>query len=250
MWLWLLLLLCWCLPARAQVTYLSSSTGDSGANSMSNLSFSVTVPSGPNLGLFVGLCTANSFGGANEVTAATFNGDPLTLVAHQGSTVGDIVHGYLFSLVNPDVGTFNIQITLQNSRRWAGGAFILSNVHQTTPVDTGVTFANADNSTTGAVSVTTATNDLVIDIGCVRGADTTWTMGTQPNRTFRFTDTGAATSPGNDAKISGSTASGTGSLLMNWTAGSTVGISILGVNVNVVPAAPAGRLSGGFLLLR
>lgn len=254
------LLLCFVVLAwraaigHADVTFLApASTGESGSGTVTSWSYPATITAGgTNTIAFVGHCTAN--GAGDTVTSVTLGGVAMTLVEDDASFTTVPVRANLYRLVNPPTGTVTVAITISNLRRHASGTLVLQGVEQTTPV-TGTQVAHYDgDGTTDTVSttVTTTTGEMLVDLGCRRSSAETLTMGTQTNRVQRYTATSTGTTSSDNPRISGSTRTGTGALLMNWIGETTVkGMVAIGTNVqDAVVAAPAGRLSLGFKLLR
>lgn len=232
---------------HAAVAFDQSQSADTGTALVTDISYSATVADQPNRALYVGLCTAN--GTSDETTADTFNGVDMALVARVHSIAPDIANAYLFRLTNPAATTANVAFTLGTGRRASTGTLSLYGVDQTTPEDAAQTNANNDDTAEVTVNVTTATGDMIVDVGCARRSDLTFAMGAQPNRTSRWSDVTTNATASNNIHGGGSTRTGTGALAMNWTLSANNGMAMVGVNVNQAPTTPAS-LSLGFKLLR
>lgn len=245
--LWMVVLWCLaCTPLHAAVTFDSSGSGNSGASLATSVIASITVGANANGFLVVGLCTAN--GNTDETTAFTFNGDTLTLIDQEGAT--NDMNSYLFMRKEPDETTANVSFTTSASRRMAAAAISLHGVDQTTPHDAFVMTTNANDTTSVSINVTTATNDMIVDVGCKRDSTEALVMGTQTGRTSREADETTAVTASTDALVGMSTRTGTGSLAMNWTSSTNRGMTVIGINVNETAGAATGRLSLGFKLLK
>lgn len=170
---------------------------------------SVTVSSGSNLVLVVSVGIEDA---SNTVSGITFNGDALTYHSrHACSPVSTIEWWYL---INPDVATANMVVTVTGAEQFAGGATVVTGAHQTTPLGT-VTYNGTGSTcaTTANPSITItdgATGDLVIDH--LMEAQGAHTVGA--GQTERFNN-----SCQNSYCSTGSTEAGGSSVTMSWTLG-------------------------------
>lgn len=242
---WGLLLVGLVLPVRAAVLFDQASSGNTLTELQTQLSFNVNIGNNTNRLVVLGTCSAN---GAGDTATGTLNGVPLTPILDQAST-GTIVHLWLFYMVNPPVGSPIATFTLSNARRQAGGAISLYNVLQAPPVEGAQEAANATDTTSISIAVSTVVGDLVADMGCKRDTLNVLTMGAQSGRTERWQNASTDASSGNNVRAGGSTRTGTGSLTMNWSGVAVTGFAVIGTDVNAA-AAPSGGMSLGFKLLR
>jgi hypothetical protein len=107
-------------------------TSSSAEQTSSSLSWSHTCTGSDRL-LLVEIAMESNGGGAGTVTALTYNGAALSLIArHVGASSGDLNHE-LWGLVSPDTGTHTILVTLDQSVVNAAAALSLTGVHQSRP---------------------------------------------------------------------------------------------------------------------
>ncbi|WP_419194997.1 cadherin domain-containing protein, partial [Novipirellula herctigrandis] len=125
------------------------------STSASTLTWSHTVASGSNRAMFV---TLSIDGLGSSVTSVTYDGVALTQV---GRTAGN--HAVeIWRLVNPTVGTANVVVSLDASTAISAGAVTYNGVHQSTP--TGTYASGSGTSTIALLSVSSASDELVIDV--------------------------------------------------------------------------------------
>lgn len=148
----------------------------------SSLSWSHTVEAGANRLLIVGVSWRSDDG--QTVSSVSYAGQPMTPVVDKSqpaaATGATRVTVQIFRLIDPPVGTANVNVTLSAATGVVGGALALSGVNQTTPIE--ATASNSDRSTTPNVSVMTLTgNAWVVDTVARFGAGTL-TMTAATNR--------------------------------------------------------------------
>nr|NIO08774.1 hypothetical protein [Deltaproteobacteria bacterium]NIS70884.1 hypothetical protein [Pseudomonadota bacterium] len=93
------------------------------------------------------------------ITGITFNGVPLTLVGTEANS--DDARVEIWSLVNPDLGNHDVEITFNAAlyRQAIAGVVTFSGVDQTSPLGT---FASAEaDGNLASVDVPSATDELV-----------------------------------------------------------------------------------------
>ena len=109
-----------------------------------------------------------------NVTGITYNSVSMTQKWHEGPDNYEINAGYF--LLAPDIGTYDIVISLSAVAYAYGGSISFTGVDQTTPLGTAATVATG-YSTAATVNVSSASGELVIDnLGVGTGA-TSLTIG-------------------------------------------------------------------------
>ena len=124
--------------------------------STASLSFSHTVPSGANRALVV--VTGHNDGSRN-VTGVSYGGVALTKAIQQDGASAD-TEASIWYLVNPNVGSANVVVTVSASVNIVASAVNLTGVNQTTPIGTAVGVAG--NNSAPSVTVSSAANEVVI----------------------------------------------------------------------------------------
>ena len=146
-----------------------------------------------------------------NVSSVTYNGDALTLLGSRTSA-GTLLRVELWGMVAPDIGTFDIVVTLDAAVAWAGVATSWHNVHQTSPTE-GFNSATATNvgAADATVDVTTvADKDMVVDV--LATSDGAVTVGA--SQTQRANVTGVA---GSGCMSNEGVKSPAGAVTMSWT---------------------------------
>jgi len=150
-------------------TVLVDTTAGTNVTTVSSFNLSITV------GAYNDRCLVLTFGnGQDIISSATFNGKSFTKVIRSVENDGNA--GEIWYLVNPDVGTYNIAVTLNGTTddRALAGAVSLYNVDQVSPVNLSTYGLNTGSGIT--VSFTpTENNCIAIDAGHENGN----TAGTQ-----------------------------------------------------------------------
>lgn len=137
-------------------------------NTSGTITWSHTT-SGVNRYLLVSVATASV-----AVSSVTHCGDAMTLIDVETVPAGPI-RGEVWGRMAPDLGVCNIVVTLASAVAARAGAVSFTGVNQTTPY--ALTIASGDsNLVTNTVS--SATNELVVDMVAVRTALTTISAGT------------------------------------------------------------------------
>lgn len=101
----------------------------------------------------------------SAVTGVTYAGTALTRLAQQKSPSDQIVNVELWRLVNPASGANNVSVALSTARYVAASAVSMSGVDQATSDGTPVVASN--NSSSPSVSVSSATDQVVVDVVAV-----------------------------------------------------------------------------------
>jgi hypothetical protein len=165
--------------------------------------------------------------GSETVTGVTYDGVALTLI---DSDVGGQRYASLWYLVGPATGANDIVVSVsQTVQSVDSGSISLTGVDQSVPLGTANT-ANG-SGTAPSVTVSAATDDLVVDALCIENAGT---LSVGASQTQRYNAVGA------DGwnKRAGSTEPGAASVTMSWS--DTVGGQWAIVAVPVKPKAAAG----------
>jgi hypothetical protein len=174
----------------------------------------------------VGLETGDD---TKEVLSITYSDTALTFLAAD-ERVGSKGRVEAWYLVNPSTtGNNNVVVTLKggNAQKIAIGAISFTGVDQTTPIDTGTVQTTQGKGTSGSVTVTSETDDLVMS---VIGAENTITAGDTEEWDVEMGALGASSKYGG-----GSTAAGAASVVMDWTIGGNDNYAIVGFNINAPP---------------
>lgn len=178
-----------------------------------------TVAAGDNRLLVVGISVVNDgSSGALAISSVTFNSVGLTQVCN--ANVVDDSRSWIYRLVAPDVATANIVVTFgAATAEWISvGAANFTGVDQTTPC--GSCASDENDDATYSVAVTSATNDIVVDVFTAENA-TSATAGA--NQTANWNN--AIGSSGGAG--SGSREAGAASVTMSWTAAGSPSHSVL-----------------------
>lgn len=187
----------------ATVTFVSASSGT--GSSSSSISWSHTISSGSQRILTVGIATDVK---GKDPNAVTFGAQPMTKVAADKSDDTSIT---LWSLVAPLVSTANIVATFAQSLNSVGGAADFTGVNQSQPFRATATANGSDQTVT--VDVSSAANDIVIDVAAIDNAPTT-TIGSGQTQHYD-------TASGSNITGSGSREAGSGTVTMSWTLDAT-----------------------------
>lgn len=219
--------------AVAQVTFVNSAS-NTGASVSSVTISSYTVAAGNNRLLIVGISVVNDGqAGALAISSVTFNSVALTQVCN--ANVSDDSRSWIYRLIAPDVTTANIVVTFgAATAEWISvGAANFTGVDQTTPC--GTCASDTDDNTTYSASVTSATNDIVVDVFTTEnGTSATVGAGQTANWNNAIGSSGGSGSSSREA--------GASSVTMSWTAAGSPSHSVLtGVSLKAA-AATRSRL--------
>jgi glycosyltransferase involved in cell wall biosynthesis/transposase len=184
-----------------------TSTSTSGT-SVSSLTISnFTVANNSNRLLLVGVSTTTS---ATTVSSVTYGGTNLTLLQSLNCSTSTACHDELWYLKNPTAGTANIVVSYSATGNSTVGAASLYNVNPYTTFGTVAT--NTNSSSPSSLSVTSTTNQLVVDSFAAQGL-ATWAVNA--SQTQLWLNNNVNTSTGGGSYKSGSA----GSTSMSWTGG-------------------------------
>jgi uncharacterized repeat protein (TIGR01451 family) len=205
---------------------ISVDNTSSASTNATTLSWSHTVGSGNSRILIVGVAIHNS---DRTVTSATYGSQNLTLIGQSVDASGK-VEVNLYQLVAPPVGSANVTIVINGKDTMSGGAVSFTGVSQRSPVGP---FASAGGSgLSGSVSLSSATNEVVVDImGATGDAKTLAAVGYQMPRWTNLSGTG----PG-DAIGASSTVIGSPTTMMSWSLGASKSWALGAVALKPVPA--------------
>ncbi|KKL23722.1 hypothetical protein LCGC14_2422540, partial [marine sediment metagenome] len=211
--------------ANASVAFVAASSADSGGAATSLTISSYTVASGTQRALFVGISNLVIAGSSPFPSSVSFGAQPLTKVASI-LLVGSTSHLYssIWVLTAPLVSTADIAIVYANSQTGiAAGATNFTGVDQSEPFQN--TTNAAGTSTTPSITVSSATNDLVLDNVAQDGG--TGSSMAPDSGTERYDD-----DSGTDVGGAGSTEAGAASVTKNWTLGASARWAHVGGSVS------------------
>ena len=211
-------------PSIAVDNTSSAFTGGS-----ATLSWPHTVGNGTNRILMVGVAIHNS---VRTVTSATYGGQNLTSIGQSADGAGK-VQVVLYQLCAPPIGTNSVIVVIDSIDRMSGGAVSFTGVSQVSPVGP---FASAGGTgLSGSVSLSSVTNEVVVDImGATGDALTLTPGGYQVPRWTNSTGTGSS-----DAIGASSTVIGTPTTTMSWTLGVSKPWALGAVALKPAPAQQA-----------
>lgn len=152
-------LACWVLPAQAAIAPNGSPTYTKCTTSPCTVSHTVA-----GVDPFLGVCvTWWHYLNTPAITAATWNGIPLSLVGiSQNPACGDKCSAALYMLANPPAGTANTSITFSGSFNDATvGTFSFTGVDASLPVGTWIPSQGVGSP--ASVSVSSASGQVVVD---------------------------------------------------------------------------------------
>jgi hypothetical protein len=170
-------------------------------------------------------------------------GPAVTSITHNGrslSWLGTVTNGSdirleTWYLLNPDVGTYDISITLAGSSEFVAGGTVFYGVHPTSPF--GTIASATGSSTTPSVAVTSGANELVIDIMGARGTSSdgvpTATVGA--NQTALWNVAAEPSVKSTRVRGAGSYEAGAASVTMSWTLSFSAIWAIGGVPLKPAP---------------
>jgi hypothetical protein len=201
------------------------------ADNTSSLTWSHTTSAGSDRILIVGVSSDQN----DPVSTITYNGVNLTKL--ESEKYGFVNKVELWYLVNPSSGTHNVVVTLSSSSDGlGGGAVTYTGVDQSTPVGTAV--KNNGYNLNPTVTVSSAADELVIDVLCVDDGGATITVG--GGQTTRY-----SSNPSENLGR-GSSEPGAASVTMSWTlsnVGSADHWAIIAVALKPVSGLPIKLLS-------
>ena len=152
-------------PETGSIATVDASSGTAALGSFVTFSH---VVSGSNRLLLVGI-SYYRYAADTAVTSVTWNGQNLTLVGSETSTI--YARTEIWRLVAPETGTYNIQVSFTNRAYAVIGAVSFTGVHQTVPLGT---YASAvGSSSSPSTNVSSASGDLVFGVVSSYGSDQT-----------------------------------------------------------------------------
>ena len=187
----------------------SASTASGGASS---LTFSQTVNSGSDSILIVEVAVKGG-SATDPVTSVTYDGQSLTLLG--SANTANSMSADIWYLLNPTVGTANVNVTLNGSNHFVASATDYFGVNQTTPFGTLET-ATGTSSSSPSVTLASAAGQLVVDSLVAQGDAQTITPSASGQTQLWSQATGTAAG---DALGGGSYQSGAASVTMSWAEG-------------------------------
>jgi hypothetical protein len=201
--------------AAGTVTFDAAS---SASGSGTSLTWNHTVAAGTQRALVVGV-SSTSLGFVNPPSSITFGSQSLSQVIQDG--LGD-VRGSLWVLAAPAVGTDTITVTFPNSMiESVGGATSWTGVYQSQPLRNAT--STDGNSASPSLTVTSATNDVVVDVLTVNNGETPTVDGSQAERWNIST--------GSEVAGAGSSEAGAASVAMDWTLGASQFFTLCGASL-------------------
>ncbi|WP_145391305.1 cadherin-like domain-containing protein [Stieleria neptunia] len=160
--------------------------------------------------------------GADQVSSITYNGDSLSLV---GTRVDGDARVEIWSLVAPDVGTYNVDINLTGTSDGnTAGVMTFTGVDKFNPLGTFASGSGVGGS--GSVTVSSATDDLVFAAIAVDDS-TNYDLVPGAGQTEAWDLIG-----GPDINGGGSTEAGAASVVMDWTWSGSDNWAAAGVSIN------------------
>jgi len=207
-----------------------NSSNSNGGVSPTSVSVSMT-PAGTNRYMVCGVFVQST---ARNATSVVFNGtESLTFQRARNFDNGSGIQARAeyWDIINPSAVTANVVATMNLATATVVGCSVYTNVNQTTPLGT---FAdNGGNSALSAVTFTSATNELSIDVTSIRVGTTGVTEGAgQTNRVERQSGSGAGNVTGAMSQKTGVTSathtwSVDDSTSKSW---ASIGVSLKGVS--------------------
>lgn len=214
----------------ATIANVTNSTDESAAST----SFSHTS-SGSNPCLIVAVRYVHAGPESIFVSGITFNGDSLSYLPNSYTELEDVSQGSflgteLWGLLNPDEGTFTLQVSFNGTvLETAITAYTVNGVDGTTPVGTGANASGTDATPT--VNVTSQTDGMVIDSVVASGLAGSMSVGAgQTERQNTFIGGYGIHGSSNEA--------GAASVTMSWSLGAAEEWVIGAVPINPLSAPP------------
>ena len=174
----------------------------------------------------------NTLSSANPISAITYAGQAMTLVAHVNNPNGSNNYAVeMYYLVNPPIGQNTTSITFSTTAYGNAGAASFSGVNTTTPISVNNTASGESGNPTRSLT-TTQENQRVVDAVHQDGAPTNLTAGSSQTETLNLTNAGQTTG------ASYKDATATSSVIMSWT--SSAGNDWVSIAAALVPIVEAG----------
>lgn len=194
-------------PPSTTIAYVGATDGGNNAGSGTTRTYSVTVSSGSNRILLVGV-VGDVLAGADDVTGVTYAGVSMTFI---NKTDDGNRRQYLYYLLNPTSGANNVVVTASTSHWLMSGAIEYTGVQG---IDvTATNKATGASSITSTVTTTTNNNWNVIfsqNQGSVQNAGSGATKRTPVavNQYWTWFDSGGAITPAGSYSMTTSLAAG------------------------------------------
>ena len=211
------------VPLGYAAIYLDTvSSKDSGTGGASQLTWNHTVTIGASHRLIiVGVSIDDNTD--TTVTSVTYGGQSLSQVPGATATY-NAARVDMWYRKDPLTGINSVQVNLSRSTQAVGGATSYTGVDQTTPF--GTACAAANRSGTASCSVSSAADELVVDVVCAESTSATLTVGANQTQRYKNEVT--------NARAGGSTEPGAASVTMSWTISATKDWAIAAVPIKPV----------------
>ncbi|HKZ55395.1 MAG TPA: DUF2341 domain-containing protein, partial [Anaerolineales bacterium] len=195
--------------AQGSAPVFDNASSQSNSSTGNTLTWSHTTGSGSDRLLLVGVTLRSS---STTVSSITYNSLALAQIP-SATVLSNDVRTELWYRVNPPSGAYNVVVTIGATRMMAAGAMTFSGVHQTTTFGTVAT--NAASSTAPSVNVSSATDELVVDVVGQRdpGSNTLTVHASQLERFQKASTSGSSA----NVRLGGSTETGAATTTMSWT---------------------------------
>lgn len=164
---------------------MPSRIAESFDSSNANPTASITVPSGHSDRYMAATVFVRNGTSTPTVTA---NGDSMTQV----TVIGSNPRFFLFELVNPDEGTYDVVASMGGSppSDTTMRVCVYENVHQTTP-KRGAPEENSGTLNSSSLAVPSAVGDLVVDFLAAHNSTANWTAGAGQTELTAFNSDGS-----------------------------------------------------------
>ena len=221
------------LASSAWSVVAFDATANSLCTSCTSLTFALTT-SGSDRLLIVGAGWGDTTG---SITGVTYNSVALTSVTVVNNSSD--ANSHMWQLIAPNTGANNVVISASETMsELVGGAVTFTGVDQTTPLGTAAT--NSGNSTTITVTVSSATDEIVIDAMAFGNTGAT----VDASQTARWDRDGSVLTSGG-----GSTEAGAASTVMSWSLPgggrwATIGVGVKPVSAGAAPNFYRRRVGG------
>ncbi len=209
-------------PLLQVVLAVNEDTTSTGTSSGGSFSVSHTT-SGDDRLMLVGVSLSLDEG-TEQVSSVTYNGTSLSLV---GTEVNGGARVEIWSMVAPDMGTHNVDVTISGSPFGAtAGVMTFTGVDQTTPLGT---FASTNGeASSGSVNVSSASGELVFGAVAV-ASSSNYDLSPGAGQTEKWDIFQFETNGG------GSTEAGAATVATSWSWGDTKKYAIGGVSIKPTP---------------
>lgn len=240
------------------IAFDGKASGDSGAGTSTSLSWSHTVTDATNGLAIVAVAIANR--GTSVLSALSFGPTSIlaNLIQSAESSAGWWIGQYY--ALPPTAGTQTVSATLSLGRRSAGVSHSFTGVHQSGGASTfGNTVATSGNSTTAAITIGSASGELIVD--ALNKRDTTEAPTADAGQGNVQQDNTTSATDNLNTQVGASTEAGAASVATQWTWSTTRGwaycavaikptasavfVPIVGRGPGMALAGPGG-LAGGY----